>query len=244
MKSTWAVVGALALAVLAPAVLPGLAAAEPNAVLYEVTENLKLRPLMQDRRVATASLSGTVAAGTSICPAVIAAAWGKSYCVVSATATNKTSLVTGSGHIEGSFQVLVDGDNPVDGPELVVLSGTFRGKGDLSLAVFGPDGEPKSGDEVPLGFLVGHWSARGVRGGPLDGIKAHGTLTGTFRLPFEMELPTPIGCHFDGDPSDCTGKDTFTLYLQDNGLPVPVRREEYSLGLPTVKLEITFVDRH
>jgi hypothetical protein len=243
MKSKWTLVGMLTLALLASAVLPGLATAEPNAVLYEVTENLKLAPLAKDHRNATAALSGTVAAGTTICPAVVAAAYGKSYCVVTATASNNTSLVTGSGQIEGSFQVLLDGDNATDGPELVVLRGTFRGKGDLRMAVLGPDGIPMSKDEVPLGFLTGRWSARGVRGGPLDGIQGHGPLTGTFRLPFEMVLPAPFGCHFDGDPSDCTGTQSFSLYLQDNGLPTPVRPEEHSLGVPTVKLEITFEDK-
>jgi len=235
--------GTLALAVLAPGAVPSLGAEPANAVLHEVTENLKLKPLARNQRVATATLSGTVAAGTSICPDIVAAVYGKAFCVLTATATDRISLVTGRGPVTGRFDVHVQGDNDADGPELVVLSGTLVGTIDLSPALLGPDGKPESGDEVPLGSITGHWSGRGVPGGPLADIRAGGTLTGTFRLPFQVSLPTPLGCHLDGDLTDCTGTQVVALYLQDTGVPVPVAPEEHSLGVPTVKLEITFVDR-
>ncbi|MGH7393353.1 MAG: hypothetical protein ACREM3_28445 [Candidatus Rokuibacteriota bacterium] len=235
MKSSWTLVSTLTLALLASAVVPSLVAAEPNAVAYEVTENLRLGPLKRGQRIATAVLSGKVRSGTSVCPSWIVAQWGTDHCVLTATATDSISLKTGVGPVAGTFQVKVQDDNPVDGAEVVILHGTLRGRIDLSMALLGG---------MPLGTLEhGRWSARGVRGGPLEGVRAGGTLTGTFRLPFNMALPTPFGCHFDGDFSDCTGQEAFDLYLQDSGVPVPVALEEYSLGMPTVKLEITFEDR-
>jgi hypothetical protein len=249
MKSTWALVGALALAGLAPAVLPGFAAAESNAVLYEVTENLKLRPLLSGRRLATATLSGTVAAGTSVCPAGL----GADYCVLTAMATDNLDVSTGQGPVTGRFRVHVQDTNPVDGAELVVLEGTLAGKIILAAAVLGGDGIPNTGDEMPVGTLTGHWSAVGVRGGPLQGLRGGGTLTGTFRLPFQLTLPTPFGCHVV-NPITCTGMAPFAVYLDPSGIPltpdpagprvVQVAPNEHSLGVPTVKLEITFMDRH
>lgn len=248
MKSTWTLVGTLALAVLAPAALPVLAAAESNAVLYEVTENLKLRPLLSGRRLATATLSGTVAAGTAVCPAGLG-----NYCVLTATAADNLDVSTGKGPVTGKFRVLAQDTNPVDGAEVVILEGTLAGQISLAAAILGGDGIPNTGDEMALGTLTGHWSAVGVRGGPLQGVRAGGTLTGTFRLPFELTLPDPFGCHVV-NPLTCTGMAPFALYLDPSGIPitpdpagprvVQVAPNEHSLGVPTVKLEITFVDRH
>src|SRR5262245_22560931 len=196
MKSQWSLVTALTLALLASLAVPDLVAAEhgeeqkarptpgPNAVLYEVTENLKLAPLQLGQRVATAVLSGTVAVGTSVCPTEIAVAWRVPYCVLTARATDNINIKTGKGPVHGTFRVLIQGDNPVDGPELVVLEGRLHGQIDLSPALSGL---------APLGTLEkGHWSARGVDGGPLDGLRASGTLDGTFRLPFV--IGSPPGC--------------------------------------------------
>lgn len=230
MKSNWSLVGALTL--LASAFLPGLAAAESNAVLYEVTENLKLKSLQSGRRMATAILSGTVEAGNSVCPATVGV-----YCVLTATAADNLDISTGKGPVTGKFRVHVQDTNPVDGAELVILEGTLTGRMSLAPALFGPDGIPGTGDELPLGTLNGLWSARGARGGPLQGVRAGGTLTGTFRLPF---VGFPQVCQMFGNPPDCP------LYLHptDTGLvPVPLAWNEFSLGVPTVKLEITFEDK-
>lgn len=239
MKSLRVFVGALALAGLAPAILPSLAAAEPNAVLYEVTENLRLRQLMHNQRVATAVLSGTVAAGTAVCPAEIALAYQVPYCVLTATATDRIDIATGKGPVSGTYRVHVQGDNPVDGAELVVLEGTWRGEINLAMALLGQDGIPNTGDELPLGTLEnGRWDARGVRGGPLQALRAAGKLDGRFRLPFVMGYP--LGCEVVGGPSACYGFSS-PLYLGEAG-PVEVAPNEYSIGVPTVKLEITFVE--
>src|SRR5262245_32618128 len=178
MKSQWSLITTLTLALLASVGVPDLVAAdheeerkaepirEPNAVLYEVTENLKLAPLQLGQRVATAVLSGTVAAGTSVCPPEIALAWSVKYCVLTARATDNINIKTGKGPVEGTFRVLIQGDNPVDGPELVVLEGRLHGQIDLSPALLGDDGIPTTGDELQLGTLEkGRWRDSDVAGG-------------------------------------------------------------------------------
>jgi len=222
----------LALAWLALAAQPGLAA-EQKAFLYEVTEAMKLNSMQQGiYRTATASLMGSVEAGNSICPAWLAAAYGKAECAIVATARDSVDLATGQGPVRGTFKVVIQGDNLVDGPELVVAEGAFNGTVDLGPALLGPDGKPQSGDELPLGSLTGRWKASGARGGPLEGASVHGTLTGTFRMPFA--LPQAL------DPKQTP------LYLMDPATQqvVPVHAAQYSLGIPTVMLEITFVEKH
>lgn len=225
MKGTCPLAWALALAVLAPATLPALAAAESNAVLYEVTENLKLRPLLSGRRLATATLSGTVEAGNSVCPGPVG-----SHCVLTATATDHIDLKTGNGPVTGKFRVQMQDQNPVDGAELTILEGTITGHISLAPALF---------HQMPLGTLQGRWSAHGVSGSPMAGVRVGGTLSGVFRLPFVVGFPE--NCEKDGDPSDCLGFSA-PMYLTDTG-PVEVAWNELSVGMPTVRLEITFADR-
>lgn len=215
------------------AVWPGDAAAQSgirsdaNAVVYEVTENLKLRPLQHNRRVATAALVGTVNAGTPICPEALVGPGG--VCVLTAVASDNISLATGKGPVNGTFSVVVQDVNPVDGAELVILRGTLHGKIDLSAAVLGG---------VPLGMIEGKWNARGVNGGPLAGVRAKGSFEGTFRLPFVYGVPD--GCLADGDPSDCAFV-SGPSYLGDvSPVPVDVVFNELSLAVPTVRLEIKF----
>jgi hypothetical protein len=197
------------------ALWPSVAAAEdPNGVLYEVTENLKLKPLTSGRRVATAALMGSVSAGTAICPLPV-------DCAITAIGFDNINTATGKGSLSGTFAVVVQGDNPVDGPELVILQGRFSGKIDLSLAA-----------SAGLGFLTkGKWSARGVKGGPLAGLHLQGSLTGTFRLPFEL---APGVAAYMLNPAAFPADGSF-VFVQSN---------ELSLGVPTVKLEVSFVETH
>lgn len=201
-----------------------LGVADANALLYEVTESLKLKPLASGQRIATAALAGTVNLGTSICPSWLAYYLGITVCNLNATGSDKVDLATAKGPFEGTFEVVINTaeTNPVDGPELVILRGTFHGRIDFSPALFGPDGIPNTGDELPIGFLKnGRWEAKGVEGGPLAGIRARGTLTGTFRQP--------------------VGTVANAFYFTDIGF-VPVDPNERSLGWPTVRMEIKFVD--
>ena len=193
------------------ALWPAVAAAEePNAVLYEVTENLKLKPLASGHRVASAALVGTIKAGTALCPMPV-------DCTITAMGSDNINTTTGKGPIVGTFAVVVQGDNPVDGPELVIVKGDFSGRIDLSMAAAG------------LGSLTkGKWSAQGVSGGPLAGLHLHGSLTGTFRLPFEVAPGVAV---YMLNPFAFPNPGSFVL-VQDN---------ELSLGVPTVRLEVEFV---
>jgi hypothetical protein len=205
----------------APAAAQGGA---PNAVLYEVTEVMKVksREGQAGYRQATAALMGTMAAGTSLCPEALTTPLGLASCGVAAYATDRINLATGKGPVRGKFAIVLQGDNPTDGPEAVIARGDIVGTIDLSPAILGPDGRPVSGDEAPVGFLVGKWVGKGERNGPLRGLTVGGKVTGTFRLPFVHPLmgPTP-------------------LYLDLAQGPVPVRPDEFSLGIATVKLELS-----
>ena len=138
----------------------------PNsgAVLYELTENLSLRALKGGHRKATSELMGTALAGTPLCPTALAL--GAPYCMLNATGSDNISLTTGLGNFGGTFTVVVQGDNPVDSPELVVGRGHFSGKMDFSPAIL---------NGMPLGTVVGEVGLNGSSPVP---------FTGTFRLPF------------------------------------------------------------
>jgi hypothetical protein len=170
----------------------------PDAVLYELTENMKLAGGQVLHRKATSELMGTAKAGTPLCPLPV-------DCTINATGSDNISLATGLGDFSGTFTVVVQGDNPTDSPEYVVAKGKFHGKMDFSLAIlYG----------VPLGSVVGKMQ--------LDGVRGHVPFTGTFRLPFDVGY----GPWYLIDPA------TFAV--------VPVAANEYSLGYPTVRFEITF----
>ena len=109
-------------------VAPSYAAAQPpvpasGAVLYEMTENLSLKALQKGQRRATSQLLGVALPGTPLCPATAVNTAG--YCVINATGSdninlNPDSVSFGKGNFGGTFTVVVPGDNPTDGPELVV----------------------------------------------------------------------------------------------------------------------------
>lgn len=196
----------LTLATLVPT--PALA---QNVTLYEVLENMTLTNGRLVRRLATAGLVGRATLGSPICPATLFT----SDCDVTSIASDDVNLASGLGPVRGEFAVVVQGDNPVDPAEYVVIRGTFDGNIDLSLAV-------QSG--VPLGTMTASWRARGERGTLAQGYDARGSLTGTFRLPFQIpQLP--------GVP----------LYLADDlQTVIPAQPGEISLGSATVRLEVNF----
>jgi hypothetical protein len=202
---------------------PRLAAAQ-NAVLYEVSETMKIVPRSLDQyRVASASLVGAIDGGPSICPVWLVQMLRIARCDLTATATSDINVATGTGTVWGRFWVVVQGDNAADGAEAVIASGELRGTIDLSLALR---------RLAPLGSLVGTWEALGGPG-PLSGVKAEGQVTGTFRLP----TLAPAGCADDGDPSDCTP--IYVVPEHPAGF-VAISPAEWSLGVPTVRLELKF----
>jgi len=140
----------------APALAQG-----PDAVLYELTENMKLVGGQVVHRKATSELMGTAKAGTPLCPLPV-------DCTINATGSDNIDLATGLGNFGGTFTVVVQGDNPVDSPEYVVAKGKFKGQMDFSPAVLAGQ---------PYGTVVGKMH--------LDGGGSY-AFTGTFYLPFQL----------------------------------------------------------
>jgi hypothetical protein len=181
---------------------PGLAAAQ-DGVMYEVSETMVVKGGKMARRVANAALVGWVNGGTPLCPSTM----GK--CHIVAFAQDNIDLATGKGPVNGSFAIVVQDANTVDGAEAVVFQGSLVGQMDLSPALL---------NSVPVGTISGTWTARGRL--TLDGIDRSGTFTGVFRLPFS-------------DPA--TGAPS---YLMAPGTIVPVADAERSLNTPLVRLDL------
>jgi hypothetical protein len=203
---------------------PALAAG-PDAALYEVTEDMYLKdtagafvksPVPGGRRMAVARLSGWAKLGTPLCPSwVLYINPNAKRCTVNASGADDLSLSTGKGTLGGTFAVVVQGDNMTDAEEFVIMSGTFKGDADLSLAFSGK----------PLGFIT-----NGV--GTIDGYEgATFAFSGTFRLPFAFDWTGKYGK---------IRKNHGAYYLGDNGYPFRVRRDEKSLGVPTVRIDLKF----
>src|SRR5262245_22425846 len=116
-------------------------AAAQNAVLYEVTEAMKLKPGDgAQARVATAALMGRVNSGASLCPDWLSRALNVPSCAISVIAQDNIYLATGQGPVKGRFAVVIQDKNTIDGPELVIAEGSLRGSIDLSPAVLGWNG--------------------------------------------------------------------------------------------------------
>lgn len=232
---------ALALAGLASISGPRPAAAA-DVTLYELTENMAI--LLDDGqrfRTASSALTGWAALGTPLCPATLVAFYnpGASACVVNATGSDRIDTRTGKGDFNGTLTVVVHGDNAVDGPELVVMKGSFRGKMDFAPALV---------NGVPYGTVTGAMK--------LSKSKGRIPFTGVFRLPFAGNYAGPetggatlrqLFC-----PATPAGNpyapffDGYDLaYIStSNGAPngscVDISLKEISLGASLVRFEITF----
>jgi hypothetical protein len=187
-----------------------------QAVLYELTESagVDVKGGVYGRH-AYAALQGWAKLGTPLCPsAVLLTNPNAQTCTVTAMGTDNISLATGWGPVQGTFSVTVQLDNPVDAPEFVVMTGTFRGDMDLSAAVAGV---------APLGYL---------RNGTLtiDATGQTATFSGTFRMPYRKSGDKRVRPNPGGD----------AFYLGDDGKSFPVKMDERALGWPTVRFELNF----
>jgi hypothetical protein len=208
-------------------------AAVQDATLFELTENMKLTRGKVVRRVATTALMGSAEVGTPLCPA----GRGPGRCAINAVGSNNIDTTTGLGRFDGRFTVVVPGDNPVDGPELVVMSGRFRGRMDFAPALL---------NNLPYGTVEGQFDVE------RSGKKI--PFSGVFRLPFlgsvavsegsEPRTLRQILCPRTPNPNPTLGGpdiayvDTTAGVL--NGACLDVRPNELSLGLPTVRFDIAF----
>jgi len=198
-------------------------------VLYEVTEDMYLldsqgKPTASlanaARRAAISQLSGLAKFGTPLCPwEVLALAPGARGCTVNVAGGDNLSLADGKGTLGGTFAVVVQGDNLVDAPEFVVMTGSFMGATDLSLPF---------ANVAPIGYVTSGQGSIDV-----DGVSTPAfTFTGTFRLPFALDT---AGKH--AKPKHKVS----AYYLADDFQTlVHVHADEKSLGWPTVRLEISF----
>ncbi len=204
-------------------------AGSPGATLYEVSERVKFDAVKgMIRRDAVSPLLGSADLGSPLCPDSLAVAFpGMTDCTVMGTGKDAVSLATGLGPVSGTFFVVINakGNSSVHVPDLPVISGTFRGDIDLSLAVQGlaPTGFLNNGELRIL--KVDQKNIPALK--PLVGESI--LFTGVFRLPVgDRELGiTPA------DPANA-------YYITDLGAAVPVRQDQRAIGFPTVKLEVTF----
>src|SRR5262245_11930678 len=195
--------------------VPALAAAQ-EAMLYELTENVTIT---NDGGVygrhAFAALQGWAKLGTPICPyELMFKNPRKYYCTVTAIGNDTVSTLTGKVTISGTWATVVQFDNKVDAPEATVLTGTFKGEIDLSLAL---------SKVAPLGYVTNGTFT-------IDGSDVEYRFAGTFRLPFTIE-------HGRRGRVDDT-RDAY--YLADDGKPVRVKSKERALGWPLVRFEVDF----
>ena len=250
--TTTRMVAVLGLIGAALAAAPTVASAG-EATLYELTENMKLiqrhskhRPPV-GRRIATSAITGVAQPGTPLCP-VPDFQSGPAGCAVNVLGSDNISLLTGLGTIQGDFSTVIQGDNPVDGPEAVVLKGEFSGQMDFSPAIL---------HQIPFGTVVGKVKAAGSR--------KRESFTGVFRLPFagnaEVEIePMPgvkmkvtlrqLFCPATPDENpwakalyggvDLAYLDNVEAVTTKAGRCLDIQPNELSLGAPLVRFDVQF----
>jgi hypothetical protein len=231
MDLTRFAIQALVLAALIVAAPLEGAAQSPVAVLYEVVEELK-----QDdakRVVDVSMLVGKTPLGTPPCPDSLADLMpaGATSCNVVIHGWDSVDSVTGLGTFGGKFTIMVQGDNPFDGNELVALTGSFQGHMDSS---------PVRTTGHPFGTVTGKLTVDNRGDFP---------ITGVFRMPFAGSYrPDPTGPTLrewlcPKTPTAKSGPDYVyvdTTDGQPNGSCIDVRSEERLLGVPMVRFEISF----
>lgn len=231
-----------------------LAANAGTATLYELTENMKLihrnsrNASGVSRRIATSALTGLASPGSPLCPLPEFQS-GELGCAVNVHGMDNISLRTGLGTFRGDFATVIQGDNPVDGPEAVVLRGEFQGQMNFAPAVL---------DQIPYGTVVGR--VKSSRGGNAE-------FTGVFRLPFagnvEVEVAPGVTLTLrdifcSNDVPNVANPYTDTLYggidlkyldtevdpeageTLPNGKCLNIEPYELSLGAPLVRFDIEF----
>ena len=234
-------VASLVLVVALLTTLPGHQRAfAADATLYELTEDMSfLLDRGHTHRSAWSALTGFAAVDTPLCPAGLVASVspGASRCAIHATGTDNIDMGTGLGPFKGKFTVVVQGDNAADGPELVVMKGSFDGQMDFSPAIL-----------------------RGIPYGTVTGVLKSGhdrfSFSGVFRLPFAGNYAGPetggatlrqLFCPLTPAPNPYAqifGGWDLAYVDTSNGAPngscIAIAPNELSLGTPLVRFEITF----
>jgi Bacterial Ig-like domain (group 3) len=185
----------------------------PNAVLYEVSETIAADFHNNGLQFHddSATLAGWVTPGTPLCPMEVAQALNTAgRCFLSVFGVGQADDATGIGPVQGKFSVTMHDDIAAATPEIVILKGTLQGMLDLSPAFHG----------TPVGSIVGTYQAQGVPNGPAQNVKIdHGIFSGIVRLPF-----------FHGNHA---------YYVMDDRSLQGVTAEEFAVGFPSVRFELT-----
>jgi hypothetical protein len=204
-----------------------------DAVLYEVWENV-FPPTPAGMIDRVAAIAGSAKIDTPVCAVVKFLNPAATSCAVTAVGTNhiqlgpdaQGNLVPVSITAEGDFKVVIEADNPFDSPEGVATTGRFAG------TVFPLPLPPGTRNGVKKHLTVSP---------PLLGIV--GTFTvdlpwGQVVVPFSGTFRLPFGLNEHGEwEKPRRGHGAF--YLSDSGRLIRVRSDEFSLGFPTVRLEVT-----
>jgi hypothetical protein len=203
----------------------------PNVRLYETMEGMTLGGSGNVIRRASAALTGGADAGSVLCPVSL----GVGVCTVNVTASSTARIDTGKGTVTGQFSVTVPcppfcnaGDNPVDAPEITVLSGNLRA--DIDLSPTSLEGQPLP-PGVPIATLTGTLQGSATPNGPLGRLVIRGAFSGIFRLPFVLVPGSPVPPSFYVD--DPFAWPNPPLCCREVRYP-----EEYLLGYPMVLLEL------
>ena len=246
------------------AIGPTTPAVAADATLYELSEEMSIG---DGHRKATASFQGTAELGTPLCPPALVTML--KLPVKSCTVTgvgwddidiNPASPYFGRGTLDGTFAVVVNGDNFVDAPEYVVMTGRFNGHMYLT-APAELTGKKLSAGPTTQRIVLGGgtFTPENVAGLSPDRLAVY-TLTngastdssgydpaviaatvqalgfapakfsGVFRLPFAL---------VEGRKEKARrGRDSF--YLSDSGTLMRVGKDEMALGYPTVRIEVNF----
>jgi hypothetical protein len=197
------------------------------------------------RRIATAAIAGFAEPGTPLCPEPDFQSGDT--CFVNVLGSDNISLITGLGSLRGQFRTVIQGDNPVDGPEAVVLKGQFQGQMDFSPAIV---------HQIPFGTVTGQVTAQGSR--------RPTAFTGVFRLPFAGNVKVEEGpfagmtlrevfCPLSPMPNPWAesygGFDLAYLHtainpetgnMEPSGSCLDIQPNELSLGAPLVRFDVQF----
>jgi hypothetical protein len=209
------------------------AATGPTGVtLYEISERVTFDQANGVTfRDATSPLQGFAALGTPLCPSeLLISVPSIESCTVIATGTDSVSTASGTGPVSGKFDVVVNapGNSSVHVPDLPVISGTFSGAVDLSLAVL---------HHVPLGAIAGSFTITQTADPTTGAMLALPRpvvlpFKGTFRMPFKLG----VWGRFERSE-----RDQAAFYLDDDFHTImPVKPYERSTGFPDVRLEVSF----
>jgi len=205
----WAVSLAVAVLVAVPA-----QATNWDAVFYELTENMAFD---NDTRTGSGALAGEAKVGTPLCPAVMMNSLVNSGyissigpCYVTAYGTDSITI-KGSGELKADIAVKVQGDNPVDAPERVVMTGRLRG------------GMQVADEQMRLIAIWGTFT--------VDGQDVSTPFSGMVRLPFIKD---------DQSRHRRPRRGERAFYLKDDGRMERVQKDEESIGWPAARFELTF----